>query len=160
MSSSPTSLLNVDVQPGKPPMLRVDTTDDAPRWAAEHRDALRAAVAERGALLVRGLRLRDVAEIEAVFRRLGSLMTEKEAFAARRRYSDGLYSSSKWPPNQPMCMHHELSYLLEFPSLMSFACLIAPTDGGATTVADSRTVLRGLPTELIERFERMGRLLI
>src|SRR5438128_11252425 len=111
-SSSPTSLLNVDVQPGKPPMLQVDTTDDAPRWAAEHRDALRAAVVEHGSLLVRGLRLRDVAETEAVFRRLGSLMTEKEAFAARRRYSDGLYSSSKWPPNQPMCMHQQRSYRL------------------------------------------------
>src|SRR5205823_8358579 len=125
-SSSPTSLLNVDVQPGKPPMLRVNTTDDAPRWAAEHRDALRAAVAEHGSLLVRGLGLRDAAEIEAVFRRLASLMTEKEAFAARRSYSHGVYSSSKWPPNQPMCMHHELSYVFEFPCIMLFACLTAP----------------------------------
>jgi alpha-ketoglutarate-dependent taurine dioxygenase len=161
LSSSPTTApLDVEVRPGKPPMLRVDATDDAPRWAAEHRDALCAAVVEHGSLLVRGLGLRDVAEVEAVFRRLGSLMTEKEAFAARRRYSDGIYSSSKWPPNQPMCMHHELSYVLEFPSLMLFACLIAPTDGGATPVADSPTVLHALPTELIERFERVGWLLI
>src|SRR6266566_3560858 len=160
LSSSPTSLLNVDAQPGKPPMLRADATDDAPRWAADHRDALRAAVVEHGSLLVRGLGLRDVAETEAVFRGLGSLMTEKEAFAARRSYSHGVYSSSKWPPNQPMCMHHELSYVLEFPCVMLFACLIAPTDGGATPVADSATVLPALPSELIERFEREGWLLI
>src|SRR5438552_2698133 len=113
-----------------------------------------------GSLLVRGLGLRDVAETEAVFRRLASLMTEKEAFAPRRSYSDGVYSSSKWPPNQPMCMHHELSYVLEFPCLMLFACLMAPTDGGATPVADSPTVLRALPTELIKRFEKVGWLLI
>ena len=105
-SSSPISLLNVDLQPGKPPMLRAEAVGDAPRWAAEHRDALRAAVAEHGSLLVRGLGLRDAAETEAVFQRLGSLMTEKEAFAPRRSYSHGVYSSSKWPPNQPMCMHH------------------------------------------------------
>src|SRR5258707_557661 len=123
-SSSPTSLLNVDVRPGKPPMLRVDATDDAPRWGAERRDALRAAVVEHGSLLVRGLRLRDAAETEAVFRRLGSLMTEKEAFAARRRYSDGLYSSSKWPPSQPMYMQLKLSYTLDFPGLMLFTCLV------------------------------------
>src|SRR5256712_2045863 len=159
-SSSPTLLLNVDEQPGKPPILRVDATDDGPRWAAEHRDALRAAVVEHGSLLVRGLGLRDVAETEAVFRRLGSLMTEKEAFADRRRYSHGVYSSSKWPPNQPMCMHHELSYVLEFPCVMLFACLIAPTDGGATPVADSAAVLHALPSQLIERFEREGWLLI
>src|SRR3989449_10565759 len=109
-SSSPTSMLNVDVRPGKPPMLRVDATGDAPGWAAEHRAALRAAVVEHGSLLVRGLGLRDVAGTEAVFRRLGSLMTEREAFAPRRKYSDGVYSASKWPPNQHMCMHQELSY--------------------------------------------------
>ena len=159
-SSSPASLLDVDLQPGKPPMLRAAVTGDAPNWAAEHRDALRAVVAEHGSVLVRGLGLRDAAEIGAVFQRLATgLMTEKEAFASRRTYSDGVYSSSKWPPNQPMCMHHELSYTLQFPGLMLFACLSAPTDGGATAVADSPTVLAALPTELIERFEREGWLL-
>src|SRR5947208_3706763 len=156
---SPTSL-PVDVQPGKPPMLRVDAPDDAPRWAAEHRDALRAAVVQHGSLLVRGFGLRDVAGTEAVFRQLGSLMTEREAFAPRRRYSNGVYSASKWPPNQHMCMHHELSYALEFPSLMLFACLTAPTDRGATPVADSTSVLQALPRELGARFERVGWLLI
>jgi len=141
-------------------MLRVDATDDAPRWVAEHHDALRAAVVEHGALLVRGLRLRDVAEIEVVFRRLGTLMIEREAFAARRRYSDGLYSASKWPPNEHMCMHHELSYAVELPSLMLFACLVAPTGGGETPVADSPNVLNALPADLVERFERVGWLLI
>jgi alpha-ketoglutarate-dependent taurine dioxygenase len=159
-SSSPISLLNIDLQSGKPPMLRVEAPEDAPLWAAEHRDALRAAVVEHGSLLVRGLRLRDTAQTEAVFRQLGNLMTEKEAFAPRRSYSHGVYSSSKWPPNQPMCMHHELSYGLEFPRLMLFACLTASTEGGATPVADSPTVLHALPPELIERFERAGWLLI
>src|SRR5881296_49451 len=159
-SSSPTSTLNVEMRPGKPPMLRVDAIDNGPRWAAEHRDALRAAVVQHGSLLVRGLGLRDVAGTEAVFRRLGSLMTEREAFAPRRRYSEGVYSSSKWPPNQQMCMHHELSYTLDFPGLMLFACLVAPADAGATPVADSPTVLRELPAELVERFERAGWLLV
>src|SRR2546425_12329377 len=132
MSASATStLLNVDLRPGKPQMLRVEAPGDAPRWAAEHRDALRAAVAEHGSLLVRGLGLRDAAETEAVFRGLASLMTEKEAFAPRRSYSHGVYSSSKWPPNQTMCMHHGLSYTLEFPGLLLFACPCAPTRRGA-----------------------------
>src|SRR5438477_6398156 len=159
-SSSPTLTLNVDVQPGKPPMLRVDALDDAPRWAAEHRDALRAAIVQHGSLLVRGLGLRDVAGTEAVFRQLGSLMTEREAFASRRSYAQGVYSASTWPPNQHMCMHHELSYALEFPSLMLFACLMAPTDGGETPVADSTALLHALPGELLERFERVGWILI
>lgn len=157
-TTCPAAWLNVDLQPGKPPLLRAD--GDV-RWVEEHRDALRASVAEHGALLVRGLGLHDAAEAEAVFRPLGHLMTETEAFAPRRRYAQGVYSSSKWPPNQPMCMHHELSYALEPPGLMLFACLVAPTgETGATPVADSPTVLDALPAELVERFERVGWLLI
>src|SRR3954465_10954607 len=160
LSSSPASLLDVDLASGKPPMLRVATTGDPASWATEHRNALRATVAEHGSVLVRGLGLQDAAEIGAVFRRLATgLMTEREAFAPRRTYSDGVYSSSKWPQNQQMCMHHELSYTLEFPGMMMFACLAAPIDGGATTVADSPTVLNALPPELVDRFEREGWLL-
>jgi alpha-ketoglutarate-dependent taurine dioxygenase len=159
-SSSLTSLLNVDLQPGKPPLLRVDATRNAARWAAEYRDALRAAVTEHGALLVRGLGLRNAAETEAVFRQLGTLMIEREAFAPRQRYADGVYSASKWPPNQQMCMHHELSYATQVPSVMLFACVGAPTRGGATPVADAPTVLDALPADLVERFERAGWLLV
>jgi alpha-ketoglutarate-dependent taurine dioxygenase len=161
MSFSSASLLDLDLHPGKPPILRAEATRDAPGWAAEHRDALRAVVAEHGSILVRGLGLRDAAETGAVFRQLATrLMSEKEAFAARRTYADGVYSSTTWPSNQPMCMHHELSYALEFPSLMLFACLTAPTRGGATGVADAPTVLDALPIELVNRFEREGWLLV
>ena len=158
--SSPASVLDVDLHPGRPPVLRVGAVDDAPGWAAEQRDALHALVAEYGAVLVRGLGLRDVAGTAAVFRALSTaLMTEREAFAPRQAYADGVYSSTKWPPNQQMCMHHELSYTLEFPGRMLFACLTAPTAGGATAVADAPTVLEALPAELVERFEREGWLL-
>src|SRR5438876_2095111 len=151
MTSLSTSLPNVDLQPGKPPILRVTPNGEAARWAIENRNALRVLVAEHGALLVRGLGLRDQAGTEAVFRQLGSLITETEAFAPRQCYAQGVYSSSKWPPNQPMCMHHELSYTLEPPGLMLFACLTAATVGGATPIADSPTVLNTLGADLVER---------
>ena len=161
MSSLPqVPLLDVELERGKPPILRAEATGDAPGWSAEHRDSLRAVVAEHGAVVVRGLGLRSAAEISEVFRRLATtLMSEKEAFAPRRVYADGVYSSATWPANQQMCMHHELSYRLEVPSLLLFACLSAPTGGGATAVSDSPTVLDALPKDLTERFEQDGWLL-
>src|SRR5689334_14425506 len=121
LSSLQVFLLNVDLQSGKPPILRIEAPDDLPNWVAEHREALRATVIEYGAVLVRGLGLSDANEVGAAFRQLGTrLMTEREAFASRRIYSEGVYSSSTWPQNQPMCMHHELSYAFEFPGLMLF----------------------------------------
>jgi alpha-ketoglutarate-dependent taurine dioxygenase len=154
---APVSLRGINRQPDKAPIVLADAPGEGPSWAAQHKDALRAVVAEHGSVLVRGLGLRDAAEVSAVFRQLSNgLMIEREAFASRQVYADGVYSSATWPANQPMCMHHELSYTLEFPGLMLFACLSAPTRGGATAVADSRAVLDALPAELVTRFERDG----
>jgi alpha-ketoglutarate-dependent taurine dioxygenase len=159
-SSSPASLIDVDRRSGRPPVLMTDPPGDALGWVAEHREALHAVVAEHGSVLVRGLGLRDAAEATAVFRRLATgLMAEKEAFAPREALADGVYSSTKWPANQPMCMHHELSYALESPGLLLFACLTPPTAGGATAVADAVAVLEALPTDLVTRFEQEGWLL-
>jgi alpha-ketoglutarate-dependent taurine dioxygenase len=157
MSSS--TIPDLDRRSGAPTILRT-VADDPVGWAAEHRDALRAAVTERGALLVRGLGLWDRAQVNAVFRRLaGELMTEREAFAPRERHPEGTYSSTAWLASQPMCMHHELSYTLDVPGLMLFACLTAPPRGGATALADGSTVLDALPAPLVIRFEREGWLL-
>ena len=161
--SSPTPRIQFDVerQAGRVPMLIVENGHDPVLWAEENREALRAAVDEHGAILVRGLGLRDPAEVADTFQRLvsGGLMPDREAFAARQPYLDGVYSSLAWPANQPMCMHHELSYALEFPGLMLFACLQAPSVGGVTGVADASAVLDALPPDIVRRFESQGWLL-
>ena len=157
MSSA--SLLDLDRRPGAPAMLRAAAGDPV-QWASEHRTVLRAAVAEHGAVLVRGLGLNDRAEVAAVFGRLtDGLMTETEAFAPRHRLVSGTYSSTPWPADQAMGMHHEQSYTVEVPGLMLFACLTAPAQGGATALADGSAVLEALPADLVARFERDGWLL-
>src|ERR1041384_3755671 len=144
-TSSAAGVPGVEIQPGRSPILYADAIADP--------EALRAFVAEHGSLYVRGLDLQSPGQVEATFRSFGALVTEREAFAPRKEYAQGVYSASQWPPNQPMCMHHELSYVLEPPSPMLFACLTAAATGGATPVADSPTVLDALPADLVERFE-------
>ena len=159
--SSLASSMDVELRPGNPPVVRAETGGDTGSWAAAHRNKLRTMVAVHGSVLVHGLGLHDTAQTGAVFRRLAaSLMPEREAFAPRQSYPGGLYSATPWPSNQQMCMHHELSYTLEFPGLMMFACLTAPVSGGATTVSDSPTVLGALPAGLVQRFEREGWMLV
>src|SRR3712207_6471551 len=151
------SPLDVELRPARPPVLHAASDGDASRWAAEHRDALRAVVAEHGAVLVRGLGIGSAQEAGPVFTRIADqLMSEREAFAPREVHSPGIYSSTKWPANQPMCMHHELSYLLEPPGLLLFACVTPPAAGGVTALADAGAVLDALPTDLVQRFERDG----
>ena len=150
-----------DLLPGRPAVLSAPAGGEPARWAAAHRDALRAVVAEHGAVLVRGLGLRDADDVAATFRALSdALVEEREAFAPREVRAPGVHSATPWPPNQPMCMHHELSYRLEVPGLLLFACLVAPAEGGATALADGSAVLEALPAELVDRFEREGWLLV
>jgi hypothetical protein len=159
----PTPTLQLDVQqaPGRPPMLWADAPDGAPLWAAGHGAALRHLVTSHGSLLVRGLGLADPATIGTVFAQLSDqLMAEREAFAPRAAYQPGVYSATKWPAQNPMCMHHELSYAVEFPGTMMFACRTAAARGGATAVADAAAVLNALPRGLVERFAREGWLLV
>jgi alpha-ketoglutarate-dependent taurine dioxygenase len=153
-------LFRKQATPTEPATLQVGSTADVEAWAADQRDTLHGLVAEHGALMVRGLGLRTVADVAAVLRQVATgPATEREAFAARENYAEGVYSSSAWPAAQTMCMHHELSYAAQFPGLLLFACLRPPTEGGATAVADSAAVLEALPAGLVERFEREGWLL-
>ena len=156
MSNSLTQF-EVDIQPGKPAILQVDPADSVVDWANESKDQLRAIVEQHGTVMVRGLGLNDASQTGDMFHALGSdLMTEKEAFATREAYSKNIYSSSAWPQNQQMCMHHELSYAHELPGLMMFACLAAPTKGGATAVADAAAILKALPEDMVKKFDEHG----
>ncbi|WP_415947321.1 TauD/TfdA family dioxygenase [Streptomyces sp. KLOTTS4A1] len=144
------------------PDLRLPTlTADAPTgptaWAEQHRDEVQAALAAHGAVLVRGLELDGPRSVGAAAAALGiRAMPEREAFAPRRDLAPGVYSSSEWPPDEPMCMHHEGSYAAEVPSVAVFGCLTAPASGGATALADAQRVLGALPQDLVDRFARDG----
>ncbi|MFE3907625.1 TauD/TfdA family dioxygenase [Streptomyces sp. NPDC059153] len=138
-------------------ILVVEAADDGPDWLRENSDALRSAAWERGAVLVRGLRISCHADAAAASRALTSeLMTEVEGFAPRKALPGGVYSSSEWPPDQPMCMHHELTSAPRYPQWMVFSCLKASASGGTVSVADAAKVLNSLPAGIAEPFEREG----
>ncbi|MFE2186547.1 amino acid adenylation domain-containing protein [Streptomyces sp. NPDC059455] len=143
-----------------PRVLAAQPDEGPAAWAADHRTAVRAAVAESGAVLLRGIGVRTAADVAAVAEGLGiTAMTEREGFAPRTAHAPGLYSSSHWPSDEPMCMHHELSYAATVPGILVFGCLTAPDRGGRTNVADSQQVLKALPPDLVAPFERHGWLL-
>ena len=58
-----------------------------------------------------------------------------------------------------MCQHHELSYALPAPGLVMLACVTPATEGGVTGLADAGDVLEALPSDVVDRFERLGWLL-
>ncbi|WP_416969944.1 TauD/TfdA family dioxygenase [Streptomyces sp. 4F14] len=137
------------------PVVEAATGD--PEWLRENSGALKSAALEGGAVLVRGLNISGHAGAAAASRALTSeLMTEVEGFAPRTALPGGVYSSSEWPPDQPMCMHHELSSAPRYPQWLVFSCLRASASGGAVSVADAARVLDSLPAGIVGPFEREG----
>ncbi|MFD4761819.1 TauD/TfdA family dioxygenase [Streptomyces sp. NPDC058439] len=152
--------LDLELAPGRPPILRVAESVPASQvadWAGERAVALEAALLEHGAVLIRGLEVRDAAALGGIGKRLsGEVVPEREAFARRRPLGGPVHSSLEWPPDQPMCMHHELSYALKFPRLLTIGCFTPPASGGVTGLADAETVLAGLPEAIVTRFTELG----
>jgi hypothetical protein len=149
------------IEPGGMPVLSAAPgSKGSVAWTVEHRDSVHALVAECGAVLMRGLGVASATEVAGIAAALGiEPATEREGFAPRSTYTEAVYSSTQWPPDEPMCMHHELSYAAEVPGLIVFGCLTAPVKGGKTEIADAQRMLSRLPPELVTPFERDGWLL-
>ncbi|MER5874124.1 TauD/TfdA family dioxygenase [Streptomyces sp. NPDC002044] len=149
---------------GKPVVVQTPAGADletAVAWLNAHRADIQAELHRSGAVLLRGLPVSDAASFAAardalIQRRAGY----KEKATPRTDFGEGVFSSTDLPAVQPIRLHNENSYTLDFPGVLLFGCVTAPEEGGATTVGDMREALRLLPPELVERFARAGWLLV
>ncbi|MFD3587653.1 TauD/TfdA family dioxygenase [Streptomyces sp. NPDC058683] len=159
MSTAPTTP-HWETAPGRPALTRVTGVHDmdaAVEWLQDNSPQLRAALAEHGAIFLRGL---PVAGSEDVARVRDVLLPEptpyREKATPRSDFGHGVFSSTDLPPHQSIRMHNENSYTLTFPGKLLFACLTAPAEGGATPVVDCRKVLANLPAALVDRVRATG----
>ncbi|MCD0449343.1 TauD/TfdA family dioxygenase [Actinocorallia sp. API 0066] len=149
---------------GRPPIVQAPyfpALDPAVEWLRDHRAALRAELLRSGSVMVRGLPVADAAD----FARARDVLIErpagyKEKATPRTDFGEGVFSSTDLPAAQPIRLHNENSYTLEFPGTLLFGCLVAPEEGGATTVGDMREALRRIPESLRARFAEHGWLLV
>lgn len=152
--------LDIEIADGKPAVAVVhgiSTMPSARAWLADHRTAIRAALHRFGSLLLRGLPMSTMDDFatlrdELLDRSLGY----RERSTPRSELGAGVYSSTDMPARHPIRLHNESSYVLDFPGLLLFGCLVASSAGGATTVGDSREVLARLDPGLVRRFRHRG----
>ncbi|WP_432828479.1 TauD/TfdA family dioxygenase [Dactylosporangium sp. CA-092794] len=156
--------LDITHETGKPPILRTpafDSLDAAIAWVSEQREAIRAELHRSGSLMIRGVGVRDAGD----FARVRDVLlprraSYKEKATPRTDFGEGVFSSTDLPAVQPIRLHNENSYTLDFPTVLLFGCVIAPESGGATTVGDMRRALELIPAGLRERFATAGWLLV
>jgi alpha-ketoglutarate-dependent taurine dioxygenase len=116
-------------------------------------DLIQQSLVRHGALLFRGLE--TAADFERFARRVSPRLIEYgERSSPRTRISSGIYTSTDHPPDQPIVLHNEQSYTLNWPMKIWFYCARPAETGGRTPLADSRKILQRLPPDIVDRFEQ------
>lgn len=119
-------------------------------------DFLQDKLLAHGALLFRGFEIQSTVALEK-FARLFSqtdLWNYCGGVSPRRKFNRSVYASTDYPSNLTLALHNELSYSEKYPGRLYFCCAVAPTQGGETTVGDSRQILKRLPPEIVAEFKR------
>lgn len=110
-----------------------------------------------GGILFRGF---DVGGAEA-FRRFAAgfghpLLNYEFGSTPRTNVTQGVYTSTEYPPHQKIPLHNEQAYTREWPMKIWFYSMVAAETGGETPIADSREVFRRIDPRIHERFTRHG----
>jgi alpha-ketoglutarate-dependent taurine dioxygenase len=134
-----------------------DDDVDLAGWASVHRDWVGERLVEHGGVLFRGFAIGGRAGFAVAVR---SLTDEIAAYidqhTPREAVGEGLYTSTRYPADQMIELHSEMSYSSSWPRAVWFYCQVPAVTGGETPIADNRRVYALLPRPLRERFEELG----
>jgi len=126
-------------------------------WGRAHRDAIETRLREDGGVLFRGFHDVGAAGFAEFARAISAEMIRYgERSSPRTEIADGVYTSTDHPADQPIVLHNEQSYTLNWPMKILFYCARAALRHGRTPLADSRKILARLAPSTVERFERFG----
>ena len=110
---------------------------------------------QAGGLLFTGFRVPSIESFQGFAGSFGHPLIGYEFASTPRSQVEGaVYTSTEYPPHRSIPLHNEQSYTREWPLRIWFHCVLAAASGGATPIADSRAIYRGLDPALVARFTR------
>lgn len=123
-------------------------------WATTQREMLQQLLLKHGGLLFRNFSLRTIAEFEQFFQVIaGDLLEYYQRSSPRTLIQGRVYTSTDYPENQSIFLHNENSYQRTWPSKIAFYAVTPAAQGGETTIASCRRILKRLDPALVERFK-------
>lgn len=126
-------------------------------WVITNKAFFEKNLLQYGAILLRNFKNSSVEEFENfITKTSGSLLAYRNRSTPRTALSGKIYSSTEYPSDQTIPQHNENAYTHEWPSRLFFCCIKASESGGQTPISDSRRVLKKIPAEIVEKFERYG----
>jgi alpha-ketoglutarate-dependent taurine dioxygenase len=128
---------------------------DLAAWTAAHLAGVEAYLLAHGAILFRGFDVPSAESFERAARAVAPVLLDyRERAAPRKEVGQGIFTSTEYPPEHEIPLHHEMSYSHNWPTKIWFYCAQPASQRGATPVAADREVFGRLPHALKEPFLR------
>lgn len=122
-------------------------------WAAAHRGFVEEQLQKHAGILFRGFDIAGPAQFQELGRALFSeLLDYRERAAPRVEISPGVFTSTEFPADQWIPLHHEMSYSHNWPAKILFYCDQAPGERGRTPIASARKVTARIDPAIQRRF--------
>ena len=111
-----------------------------------------------GGILFRNFPISNEHDFAAAIKSLqiGNFLNYIGGDSPRNKITEGVYTSTEAPPSIKLPLHHELSYVKNFPTHICFYCDIAPIANGETIIADGRKIYEAIDKEVRDRFIEKG----
>jgi alpha-ketoglutarate-dependent taurine dioxygenase len=124
-------------------------------WARTSREFIEEQLLRHGAILFRDLHVDSVSQfgqfVEAISQ---DLLDYRERAAPRTEVSKNIFTSTEFPADQYIPLHHEMSYSHNWPTKIWFFCVQPAQQAGRTPIADDRKVFELIDPKVKERFMR------
>ncbi|MEV7068489.1 TauD/TfdA family dioxygenase [Streptomyces collinus] len=136
--------------------LAPDPSVEIGAYLAQHRAAVRAALVDRGAVLLRGFAVDGVDGFNGSVHALSGTppLTYAERSSPRSTIKGQVYTSTDYPADEEIFLHNENSYQSVWPQTLYFFCIEPPHTLGATPLADIRAVHAAIDPDVREEFTR------
>ena len=143
--------------------LVIEATDadlDAVAWATSQRDFIEQHLRKHAGILFRNFGLTTPQEFEAFAEAIQPGLYGSYGDLPKKEGGRNTYRSTPYPERQMILYHNESSHLERWPRKQLFFCEFPSSVGGATPIVDCREMLRQLPADVVEEFERKGLLYV
>lgn len=122
-------------------------------WATANRERIDQLMLEHGALLFRGFALNSPEQFRQFAIALSDELLEfSERAAPRIEVAQRVYTSTEYPAEYPIPLHHENAFAYKWPMKVFFYCQLPAQSGGETPIADDQRFFELLDPEVRERF--------
>ena len=122
-------------------------------WTIEHRAEVEEELMRHGAILFRGFDIQSISDFECFVRAISpDLMSYRERAAPRMEVGRKIFTSTEYPADQHIPLHHEMSYSHNWPMKLWFFCVQPAQQRGGTPIANDRIIFDLIDSRIKERF--------